>query len=516
MRQTGSILLLALLSITYLYPIPPIDIRENLSAIRPVAITEPDPLHEAETFYNQGEFLLATHSYKSALKTNLPNEREAAVYKKLALSYAALEQVDECILFLEQSLITELNTDVLVDSGFDPVRNSNQFAALEEKYTPKFTIWSFMYLYVALIGFYIAVILHFKKKIDPTAKALISSFIFIHSFFILHICLNITNYQYKFPHSYLMSTAFSFLYGPLLYLYFKRITQQYCFKKSDFLHLVPTLLLLLHLVPIYAMSAEEKIGLMLNRVVGGMNPGDSTYMTLLVILKFVSLVVYGYFVQRLYRQARVNKELSETNKKWQRNIFGIHAAYIVTYGLYGVLIINHIASGFFYHLPIVAMSMMVMYLGFSASVQPNVFSGLYSFENQLFFKYEKSGLTQSLSNELKENLQRLFDLEKIYKENDISLESLANRLNTTRHNASQVINEHFGMNFHELINKYRIQEAKHLLDSDRHKNLNIIDIAYEVGFNNKVTFNKAFKKDTQLTPSQYQRSKANDIHVKYT
>ena len=78
-------------------------------------------------------------------------------------------------------------------------------------------------------------------------------------------------------------------------------------------------------------------------------------------------------------------------------------------------------------------------------------------------------------------------------------------MNTTRHNASQVINEHFEVSFHELINTYRIQEAKKILDNDFKKNLNIIDVAYEVGYNNKVTFNKAFKKDTQLTPSEYQK-----------
>ena len=89
------------------------------------------------------------------------------------------------------------------------------------------------------------------------------------------------------------------------------------------------------------------------------------------------------------------------------------------------------------------------------------------------------------------------------------MEYLANRLNTTRHNASQVINEHFKLSFHELVNKYRIQEAKHMLDNDTQRILNIIDIAYEVGYNNKVTFNKAFKKDTQLTPSEYQKAYVN-------
>jgi AraC-like DNA-binding protein len=151
------------------------------------------------------------------------------------------------------------------------------------------------------------------------------------------------------------------------------------------------------------------------------------------------------------------------------------------------------------------MALMVLYVGYSANVQPHLFSGLYSYDNQLLFKYKKSGLTHSLSQELKEHLIRLFDDEKIYKENDISLEVLAARLNTTRHNASQVINEHFKISFHELVNTYRIQEAKKILDNDHQKNLNIIDVAYEVGYNNKVTFNKAFKKDTQLTPSEYQK-----------
>ena len=162
-------------------------------------------------------------------------------------------------------------------------------------------------------------------------------------------------------------------------------------------------------------------------------------------------------------------------------------------------------SGFFYHSQLVVMSLMVLYVGYTANVQPKVFGGLFSLPNQFLLKYKKSGLTQSLSRELKEKLIHLFDEAKIYKENTINLELLAAQLDTTRHNASQVINEHFNMGFHELVNKYRIEEAKKILHNDEQKNLNIIDIAYEVGYNNKVTFNKAFKKDTQLTPSQYQR-----------
>jgi len=427
---------------------------------------------------------------------------KATLFKKKELNHSAPYNIDKSLERLEKYLISDFDTSILTVSGLSPVWETQGFEQVAEKYTEKYTIWSFMYLYVALIGFYIAAIIHFNKKIDLSAKLLISSFVFIHSFFILHICLVITNLHFKFPHSYAMSTCFSFLYGPLLYFYFKRITQKYRFKKNDLLHLVPTLLLLFYLVPLYYLPGEEKLRLIIERITIGRSIGDIT----IIVLKLASLIIYGYFIRKVYRKAKKDTSINKENKVWQKNIFGIHIMYIICYAAYGILLSNNMTSGFLYHLQIVSMALMVMYVGYSANVQPNVFSGGYSFDKGLFFKYKKSGLTQSLSNELKENIIYLFDFQKIYKENDINLDTIAEHLNTTRHNASQVINEHFKMNFHELVNKYRINEAKSMLEMDDKHNLNIIDIAYEVGYNNKVTFNKAFKKDTNLTPSEYQKS----------
>lgn len=433
---------------------------------------------------------------------------DASSLKKVALKYASLGEVERSTEYLEKYLLQEFETSIFLNEGLQNIQDAEGFQSLRQKYEPSFSIWSFIYLYVALIGFYVAAIINFNKKIDATARLLISAFIFIHSFFILHICLNITNYQYEFPHSYLMSTVFSFLYGPLLYFYFKRITQKYNFKKRDLLHLLPTVFFLIYIIPIYSLSATEKMDLMLERTSIGMNPGDSKHLIMIVLLKLASLIIYGYFIRKVYLSGKKSKELSKENYIWQKNIYTIHILYIAAYTIYGVLISSlQLSSGFAYHTPIVFMAFMVLYVGYSANVQPNVFSGLYSFDNRLFFKYEKSGLTESLSNELRENLVKLFNEKKIYKESDINLESLSERLNTTRHNTSQVINEHFKVSFHELINKYRIQEAQKILNSDFRKNLNIIDIAYEVGYNNKVTFNKAFKKVTGQTPVNFRNSR---------
>ncbi len=500
MRQLALLFSLSLFFFQNIYALAPEGLSKK-TLFRNVSNTD---LNEADSLFDQKEYSRALPIYERALKSDVVAEK-SVILKKIALGHAALFHPKEATKHLESFLINDFKTSLIQNEAFDTIRTSEEFVNLADKYEPGFDVWSFIYLYVSFIGFYIAIIINFNRKIDRASRILISAFIFIHSFFILNICFNITNYQFEYPHTYLMSTMFSFLYGPLLYFYLKRITEQYKFKKIDLLHLIPTVLILIYIIPVYSLSAEEKLGIMVNRASEGYNPGDSNDMLIVVALKIISLLVYGYFIRRLYLKTKSNQGISETNKLWQNNIYKLHFLYIIAYAIYGVLIVNHLSSGVIYHSQIICMSLMVLYIGYSAYVQPNVFDGLYTFDNRIPFKYEKSGLTPSLSMELKEQLIELFDEEKIYKESHINLERLADLLNTTRHNASQVINEHFKVSFHELINAYRIQEAKEILYNDSQRNLNIIDIAYEVGYNNKVTFNKAFKKATQQTPSEFQK-----------
>ena len=69
-----------------------------------------------------------------------------------------------------------------------------------------------------------------------------------------------------------------------------------------------------------------------------------------------------------------------------------------------------------------------------------------------------------------------------------------------------VINRHFGVNFYEFINQYRVDEAKRMLVSEDYKNTTITDIYLMVGFNSKSVFYTFFKKKVGMTPSQYRRN----------
>jgi AraC-like DNA-binding protein len=118
-------------------------------------------------------------------------------------------------------------------------------------------------------------------------------------------------------------------------------------------------------------------------------------------------------------------------------------------------------------------------------------------------KYKTSGLTEKKAIEIEKKLIEILSSKKPYLNEDLNINELADMLNITSAYLSQVINENLGFNFYNLINKYRIEEAKNLIESSRYASLKLETIAYDTGFKSKSTFNAAFKKFTNLTPSQF-------------
>ncbi len=105
--------------------------------------------------------------------------------------------------------------------------------------------------------------------------------------------------------------------------------------------------------------------------------------------------------------------------------------------------------------------------------------------------------------ELIHDLKHLITKEKLYLQNDISINDIAKKLNSNRTYLSRAINKKLNMNFIAYINDLRIQEAVRGISTGKFKNLTIEGIASEVGFNNRVSFNSAFKKYTGVSPSYF-------------
>lgn len=118
-------------------------------------------------------------------------------------------------------------------------------------------------------------------------------------------------------------------------------------------------------------------------------------------------------------------------------------------------------------------------------------------------KYKKSTLTPGRSNLYKQKLLELMEQEKLYIDEEITLEKLAERLTISKKHLSQIINEQLNQNFKNFINKYRVEEAKEKLLDPKEIDFVLLKIAFDVGFNSKSVFNSAFKKFTKMSPSEY-------------
>lgn len=118
-------------------------------------------------------------------------------------------------------------------------------------------------------------------------------------------------------------------------------------------------------------------------------------------------------------------------------------------------------------------------------------------------RYRSSRLTSNMKNRYRKTILSHFRNAKPYKDPSFCLRELSSQLSISSCYLSQTINESFHQNFREFINTYRIRESQRLLSNRFEKKINILEIAYEVGFNSKSAFNQAFKKNTGMTPREY-------------
>ncbi|HMQ61901.1 MAG TPA: AraC family transcriptional regulator [Flavilitoribacter sp.] len=121
-------------------------------------------------------------------------------------------------------------------------------------------------------------------------------------------------------------------------------------------------------------------------------------------------------------------------------------------------------------------------------------------------KYARSTLKEEEAERIARVLAGLMRGERVYTDPELTIEKLAARLDTNRHNLSQVLNERLQLSYFDYINNLRVEEAGKMLGSPACRRLKIADIAYDAGFNSLSVFNDAFKKITGRTPSDYRRA----------
>lgn len=83
---------------------------------------------------------------------------------------------------------------------------------------------------------------------------------------------------------------------------------------------------------------------------------------------------------------------------------------------------------------------------------------------------------------------------------NITLKDVADEVFLSQNYLSELFKKETGEGFYDFISKYRIRKAKEILITT---NLKIYEVAEKVGYNDSITFGRAFKKITGVTPNSF-------------
>jgi AraC-like DNA-binding protein len=111
-------------------------------------------------------------------------------------------------------------------------------------------------------------------------------------------------------------------------------------------------------------------------------------------------------------------------------------------------------------------------------------------------------------------LTRFMEEQKPYLDSQLTLQKLAMLSDIPAYRISDILNKHLGINFFDFINRYRVEEWKRQI-ADAPTSRTIQEIAFQVGFNSKSSFNTAFKKHSGQTPSEYRREHRTEYPAEY-
>ena len=355
-------------------------------------------------------------------------------------------------------------------------------------------------------GVLLALALLTLKRGNPTANRVFGVFLLAVSIDVGYGILFYSRYILVFSHLARLNTPVPFLYGPLLFFYFKALVDPtYRVRWREALHGLPFVVCLAYFVPLYIRSADFKLDYLIDLflrlppesyVIGG--------------LKRLHYLIYLVLMLRILRQyshrLKTPTQAQRRKQKLMRWLAGVFLFLWLT-DVYDLAFTFELASTMD-AIQVVVIAGFLIVATYLALRQPQLFSSEPTASPRK--KYATSSLKPEDRAVYAEKLRGVMQTQKPYRDGNLTLPQLARSVSLTPHLLSQLLNEHVGENFAQFVNRHRIEEAKAQLVDPAYQHFTIAAIAEEVGFNSTSAFNAAFKKITGATPSQYRQRSLSD------
>jgi AraC-like DNA-binding protein len=295
-----------------------------------------------------------------------------------------------------------------------------------------------------------------------------------------------------------------FAFAPLCYFYFKsQVDKDFRFSKQDFWYFLPFIIHTVYHVGVFSMGQDFVKSVEKNFHGPFHIPEIETFGEIFLDC------FYFFKCLKLYRQYRnwTKTQFSDTESvsfKWFRNFLIVLmislVAYLLKFVIDGIYDLDF-KQDWWDNLVGVALIYYVSITGY-AQAQPN--TGLvFKEEEHKVGNIQKEKFNDSELETWKVKILKLMQDEKLYLQPELNLSDIANRLKTNISVLSGVVNNAFGKNFNDFVNEYRVKEFQERIQLPENKNITLLGIAFDCGFNSKATFNRSFKKFTGKAPKEF-------------
>lgn len=338
---------------------------------------------------------------------------------------------------------------------------------------PSFDHWTSLFLIAACQGIFLSILLMSRRAV---ATNLLAGLVLSFSLCLTYYVIFWTGYFRVLPWQLGAAQGLTFLFGPLLLVYLRSTRSK---AEIAIWHFIPFVLYLSN----YLFDGAP-----------GLVPAY-----LIALAQLLHLITYSILILR-----RVGQQQTTDGRKvhvWKRKVAMAFSGYVLTFILYYLLVWTGLLELEYDYMISAASSFFIYFIGY------------YGFNYQELLgqneapRYEKSGLGTSASLAIAKKLTEVMSSEKLFLQNSLKLRDLADRLEIQSNYVSQVINEVEGKNFADFVNEYRVANAKELLQCT---DMKIMNVGIASGFNNKASFNHAFKKLTGMSPSAYRECHADE------
>lgn len=219
----------------------------------------------------------------------------------------------------------------------------------------------------------------------------------------------------------------------------------------------------------------------------------------------ISLIFFVKSIKLVFNNRHTYSHiLSFDSMVWLRNFIKVGGVVFLLWLLAIVLNIHYNATEMYYPLRL-GSSLLIYWIGYQGIIRYHVLRDRIQLRSLIKTHTKETILSQTQKSEFSQLRHITFQIEvqKLFLNPYLSIAIVAEILGMSVSKLSKIINSQSEKNFPELINAFRIQHATALLSDPRFDNYTIVAIGLESGFNSKSAFYAAFKKQHDLSPSDY-------------